>query len=162
MADHQWIKNLAGAAYNDGIWVLKDPEDSRLSAHNELSDIIPTLHRELEDATHIFNLHAQHEKTMKVIGITPPGKLTQSGLILLFGRHQIKLEKESNKLVQRSITVENFDKIERIVRTFAPHFDSFGSLLWKSQPDLIVTREQLIKILMCDLCRVALTKGKGS
>lgn len=161
--DTHWLRNLATARLQKGVWALKDPEGSKNVAYGALSDIIPTLIRDFEEAAHVFNLHADTGRTMRVLPFRETSGGHAQGVLLLLGATQLRFVKEGGVLQESLIHVREFKKAEQQLNQFRPIFDSFGGLLWKDQKESIMTKEQMIKRLLCDLCRVGYPLiGKGT
>jgi hypothetical protein len=154
MSDSHWIRNLAEAKLVKGVWLLKDPDESRCHAQGELADIVPTLLQDVEDACQVFNLYRQHHREMKLLPLKNQQNGTPYGLVLLLGPAQVKLEHVGGRLRQTLTRVNQYKKEDRITEEYRPHFDSFGGLFWKTSAESIITREQMVKTMLSEVCRL--------
>ena len=152
MPSTDWIRNLAGASFENGQWILEDPENSKRKAESELADFIMTLSRDLDQNIHTYNIHNRDGKEMRKIEIRQGGDTHPSGVILLLGSAQVRLEKVGMNLVQKNIYLKNFQELQRSRRTYQPRFDQMGGLLWQVDSNSTVTSDQLVKIILTDLC----------
>ena len=152
MPSQDWIQNLASATYSNGQWLLSDPEASKLRAEAELADFTLRVSNDLDSYIETFNLHNQGPKEMRKIDIKNGGNTHPSGIILLMGAAQVRLEKSGVNLVQKNIYLKNFEELQRSMRTYKPRFDQMGGLLWQTDTESTVTNDQMVKILLTDLC----------
>ena len=160
MGDSQWIKNLASAKYQNGVWLLRDREESLYHAKRELSDIIVTLMEDFEDASDQFNLYRDIPKEMKVVPLKSDENTVLYGFMVLVGPAQLKLEKRGTHIRQTLCLVSQYEKAADSVMEYAPHFDSFGGLLWKSGGNSIMTRQQLVRSALRGVCQLYFESDK--
>lgn len=154
MSDSNWLRNLAEARLVNGVWLLKNPDESRNQAEGELADIVPTLMRDTDEACQVFNLYRGQKSDIKILPLRAQHQGIPYGFVLLLGTVQLKLEYGSGILTQTQTHLSQYEKQERLTCQYLPYFDSFGGLSWKSEAESIMTRQQLVKKILSDVCRL--------
>lgn len=160
MEGNQWIKNLAGAKYHDGIWELQNPEVSKSAALEELNQYLSHIYLDLEKAQQIFNHYRSKDQSLKVlISKSSANQDTPRSVTLLLGSAKVCLENRQGMLIETVSFVKNFQKEERVAARYVPQFDQFGGLNWRSDSGSVITKDQMIKKLLHDVCHTVFLAG---
>ena len=93
---------------------------------------------------------------MRVLPLGAVEGKTEGGLVLLYGRLQLKLEYAHPRLTATLVAVRYFAHGSKHLHNFEPQFDSFGTLRWNmDNSGLLFSNELIIKKLFEDLIRSA-------
>jgi tetratricopeptide (TPR) repeat protein len=159
MADHEWLRNLAGARYVDGAWTHGDPAGVRDMIALRVDDAVQALFDEASEAAAVYNLHVRGARQLRVLQLGE----RQGGFLLLLGRCQLHVElvqtRGRRELVCTLIAVRGFERTALGVSRLTPHVDPFGSVAWQQDNALLMTQELIMKRLFEDLARASFEVG---
>ena len=159
MTDHEWIRNLATAKYEDGQWAIVDGERLRAAAGERVRDAIADLVVEAQEAADIYNVHAKGRQ-MKVLPLnkSETGGAT-AGLMMLLGHINLSVEYIPHHMIVRMTLVKDFRKASRVLFTFTPRLDTFGDLHWSLDNGMIMNHDMIVKKLFETIVRMAFENG---
>lgn len=165
MADHEWLKHLAGARRGKDGLSSEDPDAVRRLASTRLDETMNALFEEATEACRVFNEHAAsrvdlRRRTVRLLPIAPrPDAGTSSGLLFMLGRVQITLERRGGSLEASIATITGFQRVTKKLHRFTPQVDPFGSLIWCMDNALLMGPELIIKRILEDLLNAACASG---
>lgn len=162
MREHGWLKNLAEAKLENGVWVLSDPSESRTRAEKDLTDFMANLMVELEEAVQIFNSYKPGSQKMRLLREAAAGDALSHSLVLLLGAAQVRLVRQGYALEESMSFVKDYQQTKAVLDRYVPSFDAFGGLRWQTSRDSIITIDDLIKTLLHHVCRAAYLAKEAS
>ena len=156
MADVEWLKALAGARLGPQGFRANDPEAVNRLARARIDDALHALSEEADMACCIHNDHARSERAIRLL---PLPATSGGGLMLLSGRAQLSLVRETQPggmaLLETVLVLRGFERRVVLERRYTPCSDAFGSVVWMQDNSLLMNYELIIKRLMEDLTRAA-------
>lgn len=154
-----WLKNLAEAEIKGDKWLCKDSASVQKLAQRRISEAIENLALEAAESIEIHNDHAPSHRKIRYLAVSPQPPLHGGGFRLFLGQTQIAMDFQMGALIAKLTTKEGFALKSQEIHRFLPRADAFGSVIWARDNTLLMTPELIIKRLLEDLTRVALTKG---
>src|SRR5262249_35340382 len=127
---------------------------SQVYPATEVEDIIGELLEEAIEAAEVFNHYAQGKKTLKILPLNVESELQTSGFLLLLGRTQIRIQ-QTGKTIEAMLTLmRGYQMKTALLHKFAPLVDSFGTVMWKMDDKLLLTKELIVRKLLEEVVRV--------
>ena len=157
--DRQWLRNLAQSEYGDSGWQLADPSSPSFLAHGHVQDILHTLFLKTKDAVNVFNVHADERKQMRLFQLTLKPGAKPCGFAIMIKNLQVKLEQQGNVLKSSAILMRGYQTVTVPIRTFEPHFDTFGDVSWIMDGKTPMDPERITRLMLEDALRMGYESG---
>lgn len=150
--NHDWLKNLARAQWQQGEWRVVDPAGVQKRAVSQAQDLVWELLQAAQDATFIFNPYNHRTDELRVASLDVTAASPYRGFVLLMGGVQLRIQWETEDMVTATgVWLENFQKRERQLHRFIFSPDALGDLQWRDD-QLLLNSDQLLKQLLADIC----------
>lgn len=152
MIDEAWFEHLANAQFSSGHWQVQDPQAVEAKASRKVMLALDELFMLTQEAVTIFNHHARHERSIKLLRVSSDS--ASEGFMLLQGSNQVHV-KFIDRALQVSLTMQvKFQSKSMLMYQFLPTYDVFGEVRWNSSTLNKIHMEQIPKVILQDLCRV--------
>ncbi len=153
--DLSWIKNLAtksntNFASRDNAQIIKE------RVLRSFDFIMGELYEEFTVVVNVFNEHSSER--IKILSVNPQEKPYPDAIILLKNGTQIKIQKTHNCLEVIASMVQDFRQINHKIHTFVPRADSFSSVNWLMDNQVLMNKDLMVKQLFQDLCFISSQK----
>ena len=116
------------------------------------------LYEEFTVVVNIFNEHSSER--IKILTVNPQEKPYPDAIILLKNGTQIKIQKTHNCLEVIASMVQDFRQINHKIHTFVPRADSYASVNWLMDNQVLMNKDLMVKQLFQDLCFISSKKNQ--
>src|SRR5690606_22049047 len=127
--DEAWIKNLARAKVENGKLVVPLGDGYGSFIEHRIRESMQQVYDLAHGYAAIYNLHVGEGKTINCLPASPEGDRGE-GILLLLGRHQIRLAPARGVFLAEGSSVEAFVRKNAFRWVFRPHTDACGSVVW--------------------------------
>ncbi len=155
MPDRNWLRNLATAQFEKGQWHLEPQTKDAASLKERVQKSLIDLYSELQEATEIFNYYAKTAEKISVFASKLSYSLVDGAIILIHKNLQITLNMNGDKLIANLTSVQGFDKDSKLLHSFTPTIDAFGSFLWRLENGLIMNNQFITQLLFEEITRLS-------
>jgi len=160
MADHEWLMHLAAARWDGRQWVVFDRDAVTAQLERRLAGALDDLMAAAEESSQILAELSDQRLRISVLPLQRQANgIGDSGFLLLLGRCQITVAFTPPYLQTTLVTVAGFERKACCLYRFTPEADSFGTLSWRLDNDLLMGGELIIKRLFEALTRAAHEAG---
>ena len=150
--DASWIKNLAKKS-NSQFTNRENDLIIRERIQRSFDFIMGELYEEFSLVVNMFNEHSNER--IKILSINPQQRPYPDAIILLKSGTQIKVMKTQNSLEVIASMVQDFRQINHKIHSFVPRADTYGSVNWLMDNQVLMNTDLMVKQLFQDLCFIS-------
>ena len=150
-----WLKTLAHSDFENGNWVLDNPNE--IKAHNKMAIIgtINEIYQDLILSVNTYNDYVENNRRLRLLPIYCEREHQMKGFVIMLKNIQIRLERSGAKMEAILESTQGFRQQREQLHVFEARMDALGGLSWIMDRRSVMSHEMIVKQLLHDLCSTA-------